>query len=97
MQLNEILYYFKVIEKDNRLNVWHVAILIAILVTALQQDRFVGITVSRSKIMSKSHINTVPTYHKYLKDLQDFGYICYRPSYHPGVRSEVDMLNNLRV
>jgi hypothetical protein len=92
MQVNEILYYFKEIEKDSRLNVWHVAILIAILVMALQQGRSFGIKVSRSKIMAKSHVNTLPTYHKYFKELQELGYICYRPSYHPGVRSEIDFL-----
>jgi len=92
MQLNEILYYFKVIERDSRLKVWHVAILIALLAMAQQQSRLFGIKVSRSKIMAKSHVNTLPTYHKYFKELQVLGYISYRPSYHPGVRSEVDFL-----
>jgi hypothetical protein len=96
MQLNEILYYFKVIEKDSRLNVWHVALLIAILYMALQQGRLLRIKVSRSLIMCKSHVNTVPTYHKYFKELQELGYICYRPSYHPGVRSEIDLLKKTK-
>ena len=90
MQLNEVLYYFKLIERDSRLNVWHVAILIAILAMALQQDRLYSIKVSRSKIMAKSHVSTLPTYHKYFKELQVLGYIKYRPSFHPGIKSEID-------
>ncbi|WP_348797977.1 hypothetical protein [Flavobacterium adhaerens] len=41
--------------------------------------------------MSLSHISTIPTYHKYFKELQQMGYINYRPSYHPGYRSEVSI------
>lgn len=90
-----MLDYFKVIENDGRLSVWHVALLTAVLIMALQQGRLSGIKVSRSKIMAKSHVNTLPTYHKYFKELQELGYICYRPSYHPGVRSELDLVKRL--
>ncbi len=31
------------------------------------------------------------TYHKYFKELQERGIIVYRSSYHPGVKSEVDI------
>lgn len=92
MQLREVLCYFKVIQKDNRLKVWHIAILLAILMIAFQQKRLFGIKVSRSKIMAKSHVNTLPTYHKYFKELQEYGLIIYRASYHPGIRSEIDFL-----
>ena len=92
MQPGELLYYFKAIETDNRLRVWHVALLVAIVMTAFQQDRLTGIRVSRSKIMAKSHVNTLPTYHKYFKELQELGYIIYRASYHPGIRSEIDLV-----
>lgn len=92
MRQNDMLDYFKVIENDGRLSVWHVALLTAVLIMALQQDRLYGIKVSRSRLMAKSHVNTLPTFHKYFKELQELGYICYRPSYHPGVRSEIDFL-----
>ncbi|WP_230392497.1 hypothetical protein [Flavobacterium sp. LC2016-01] len=41
--------------------------------------------------MELSHVNTLPTYHKYFKQLQDLGYIKYSPSYHPGYKSEVKL------
>tara|TARA_R110002124_G_scaffold134445_2_gene297190 strand:- start:3566 stop:3880 length:315 start_codon:yes stop_codon:yes gene_type:complete len=77
--------------EDPRLNVWHFALLLAILTLGYKQRQKQNIKVSRSKIMALSHINTIPTYHKYFKELQSLGYIEYLPSYHPGVRSEVNL------
>lgn len=78
--------------QDTRLNVWHLALLVALVQLAhLQQEEHI-IRVSRSRLMKKSHIHTLPTYHKYFKQLQEFGYIRYTPSYHPGYRSTVEFL-----
>jgi len=84
--------YLSLLEKDRRLKVWHLALLMAILLLGYRQGQERCIRVSRRKIMSLSHIHTLPTYHKYLKELQDLGYIRYKPSYHPGYRSEIELL-----
>lgn len=76
---------------DPKLNVWHLAILTAILELGYRQGQRRRIKVSRSKIMELSHVNTLPTYHKYFKQLQDLGYIKYTPSYHPVYKSEVKL------
>lgn len=76
---------------DDRLNVWHLAILMAILTLGYKQGQSKIIKVSRSKIMYLSHVNTIPTYHKYFKQLQKLGYIKYSPSYNPDYRSEVQL------
>ena len=91
MEMADLLQYVVMVEKDQRLKAWHIALLSALLYMALKQGRMQAVKVSRSKIMALSHINTFPTYHKYFKDLQQMGYIIYRPSYHPGFRSEVDL------
>lgn len=83
--MNSLLVFME----DPKLNVWHVALLLAILSLGYKQRQKQNIKVSRSKLMALSHINTIPTYHKYFKELQNLGYIEYVPSYHPGVRSEV--------
>jgi hypothetical protein len=89
-QLNRAL---QAIAKDKRLNVWHISLLVALHILAANQGQLAGVKASRSKIMALSHINTFPTYHKYFRELQVLGYINYRPSYHPGIRSEIDLLN----
>jgi uncharacterized membrane protein YesL len=97
METNDFEAAFTVFMKDQKLNTWHIALLTAILVLGLKQGTMQAIKVSRSKLMALSHIKSLPTYHKYFKDLQTIGYIVYRPSYHPGFRSEIDLTGNLSV
>lgn len=91
-----IMEYLSISSHDNGLKVWHLAILTAILYLGCQQGQKKKIRVSRKKIMAVSRIGTIPTYHKYFKELQELGYFRYIPSYHPGVRSEV-VLNKKRL
>jgi len=49
----------------------------AILYLGYRQSQNTVSKVSRSKIMSLSYVNTLPTYHKYFKELQVLGYIKY--------------------
>lgn len=43
--------------------------------------------------MHFSRIKSIATYHKCLKELMDFGYISYEPSYHPVNASSIWLLN----
>lgn len=92
MEPCNIIRYLKLFEKDTRLNVWHFSLLSAVLYLGCRQGESKIIKVSRSRIMSVSHVKTLPTYHKYFKELQTMGYIKYTPSYHPGYKSEVELL-----
>ena len=38
------------------------------------------------QIIALSHIETLPTYHKYFKELQVMGYIRNTPCYHPRIQ-----------
>ena len=87
----KIIYHLSIYMDDPKLNVWHLALLAAILSLGCRQGERKRIEVSRSKLMQLSHINTLPTYHKYFKQLQELGYIKYSPSYHPGCKSEVEI------
>lgn len=87
----ELMKYLSAYMKDPELNIWHLMILTSILSLGYNQKQWERIKVNRGKIMMLSHIRTLPTYHKYFKELQDFGYINYKPSFHPGSRSEVSL------
>lgn len=87
----QIIDHLSIYMDDPKLNVWHLALLAAILSLGSRQGETKRIKVSRSKLMQLSHINTLPTYHKYFKQLQELGYIKYSPSYHPGYKSEVEI------
>jgi len=91
LKQRNIMNYLSMYIDDPQLNVWHLSILTAILGLGYRQGQRRRIKVSRSKIMKLSHVNTLPTYHKYFKQLQDLGYIKYTPSYHPGYKSEIKL------
>ncbi len=41
--------------------------------------------------MRLSHIHSIATYHKVIKELHAFGYINYKPSYHPKKGSTISL------
>jgi hypothetical protein len=43
------------------------------------------------KVVTSESSLSLPTYHKYFKQLQELGYVKYKSSYHPGCRSEVEL------
>lgn len=89
--------YMRLLENDRKLNVWHHALMNAILHLACLQNQYRVIRVSRRRLMALSHIATLPTYHKYFRELQEMGYIIYRPSFDPRYRSEVELLLKVKV
>lgn len=89
---DQIMNHLNTYLDDPKLNIWHLALLTAILSLGYRQGKRRTVKVNRTSLMILSHINTLPTYHKYFKELQNLGYISYTPSYHPGCRSRVKLL-----
>ncbi|RYY52028.1 MAG: hypothetical protein EOO09_22420 [Chitinophagaceae bacterium] len=68
---------------DSRILATHVSLFTALFV-CWQHGGFTSpFTVTRKKLMAYSRIASIATYHKCIKELDAFGYICYQPSYHP--------------
>ena len=51
------------------------------------------IMVNRQLIMENAKIRSKTTYHNYLKELNEWGYLEYFPSYHPSIGSRIRMTN----
>jgi len=86
-QLNQSLASYERLirrmEKDQRLMATHISLFTAIFV-AWQQNGFMSpFPVTRKSLMVFSKIASVATYHKCIKELNEFGYISYRPTFHP--------------
>jgi hypothetical protein len=77
--------------KDERITVWHLGIILGIIQLA-GNDIESPIFISRKLVMGLGHINNIGTYHKCIKELKAFGYIRYFPSFHPGIRTTVYLL-----
>jgi len=84
--------FLRDLSNNPQLNVWHLALLSALVQLAYVQNETKVIHVSRSRLMAVSHIYNIGTYHRYFKQIQDYGIIKYTPSYHPGYRSTVEFL-----
>lgn len=85
--------FFDLVVKDDRLNPTHISLYIA-LFQYWNVNRFQNpISISRSEIMKISKISAKGTYHKCMKELHDYGYIRYNPSYNPFRGSLVHLVN----
>jgi hypothetical protein len=80
------------LSKDERITVWHIGTMLGIIQLAAESRLDAVIYISRSKVMALGHINNIVTYHKCIRELVEFGYITYTPSYHPGKRTTVEIL-----
>jgi hypothetical protein len=75
--------------KDTRLLATHISLCTA-LFACWQKNEFISpFPVTRKQLMAFSRIASVATYHKCIKELNDFGYIQYQPSFSPKQESQV--------
>ena len=75
--------FFQKVAVDSRLNPTHVSLYMAVF-QFWNAGRFQNpVSISRQELMRISKISAKATYHKCIKDLHNFGYIQYLPSYNP--------------
>ncbi len=75
--------FFDKIANDERINPYHAMLYIS-LFQFWNINRFQNpISIARSEVMKISKIGSANTYTKYLKELHEFGYLKYVPSYNP--------------
>lgn len=75
--------FFQRVAADNRLNPTHVSLYMAIFQFWNAGHFQNPISISRQELMRFSKISAKATYHKCIKDLHNFGYIQYLPSFNP--------------
>ncbi len=83
---------FRVLAADQRISVWHFSIYMSFFHKWLANGFVNPIAISRKEIMGQTHIGSIVTYHKCIRQLREFGYIIYKPSYNPFVGSYVSLL-----
>ncbi len=72
---------------DDRMMSTHVSLFAALFVCWQHGGFNSPFAVTRKKLMAHSRIASIATYHKCMRELDKFGYICYEPSYHPKLGS----------
>jgi len=84
--------YLISVSNNPKITIWHLTILIAVARLGLNQKSAKSIVITRKLLMKHSNIKSIPTYHKYMKELVKFGIIIYIPSYHPSGKSIIQIL-----
>jgi hypothetical protein len=86
--------YLDKLVSDNRLKLVHISLSLALFHSCMANKLRSPFKVTRKILMKSSHIRSKATYHKAIKELQLFGYLRYRPSYHPINASQAELLVN---
>lgn len=85
--------FYDKIQQDERLNPTHISLYLALFqfwnINHFQNP----ISISRNEMMRLSKISALGTYHKCIKELQNFGYVEYIPSFNPYKGSLVNLYN----
>jgi hypothetical protein len=81
------------LSQDNRLASSHVSLYLALLIVWEQSFFANPFTISRKQLMTICKIGSYATYHKCLRQLEQFGYIRYVPNFNSFIGSRVEIMN----
>jgi hypothetical protein len=85
--------FFKTIQEDPRINATHISIYAA-LMNCWQEHLFQNpISIFSYQVMKLAKISGSATYHKSIKELHEYGYIKYVPSFNHFLGSQVYIQN----
>ena len=91
-EVKQLTTFYSAIKSDHRIGATHISLYMA-LFQFYNLNRLTNpITITRRAVMDVAKISGLATYHKCMKDLVEFGYIQYEPSYNPAINSQVYLL-----
>ena len=80
-RLNYLSDFFEAIKSDARISITHIGIYTALLQYRIERNFINPIHVFSHEIMSIAKLSSAITYHKCVRELSDYGYIRYEPSF----------------
>lgn len=86
--------FLKRAAEDFRLLPTHLSLFMAIFYYSEDDDPHASFRVTRRTLMQFARIKSIATYHKCIKELVDFKYITYLPTYDTYQASRVTILQN---
>ena len=81
--------FFSAASADGRIAPTHISVYMALVNCWILSSCENPFQVTRKKIMKGARIRGLATYHKCIRELKEYGYIRYEPSYHPSKGSKV--------
>ena len=78
---DQLQRFYRKANHDHRLLPSHISLYFGLLWVWSLNNFATRFKVYRKDLMLFSHINSIVTYHKCIRELTDYGYIVYTPSY----------------
>ena len=88
IQLNAVFERFN---NDNRIKQGHITLYLAFFQLWNRKFFIKYLSINRGIIMEWAKIKSKSTYHNHVRDLHDWGYLAYYPSYSPSIGSKIKM------
>jgi hypothetical protein len=88
-EVKELTNFYAAIKDDNRIGATHITMYMALFQFYNLNEFCNPVYITRASVMEAAKISGLATYHKCIKDLHEFGYIDYEPSFDFKVRSKV--------
>lgn len=86
--------FFDAIKKDGRISITHIGIYAALL-QYWKEEKFCNpMTAFSQDIMVIAKVSSAATYYKCIRELNEFGYIRYEPSFSRNSGSKIYITNN---
>jgi len=85
--------FLEAIQADPRIGANHISLYATLIQFGYTQNCYMPVTGYRKEFMAKAKILGRATYHKYMNDLNEFGYINYVPSYNHRKKSKIFLIN----
>ena len=85
--------FYLAVKNDHRICTTHISLYMALYHFYILNSFTNPVPITRRTLMDLAKINGLATYHKCIRELHDFGYIQYTPSYNPATNSHVQLLN----
>jgi len=93
-QLNPLSDFFSAIQQDGRISITHIGIYAALLQYRIDNGFINPIQVFSHEIMQLAKISAPITYHKCVRELSEYGYINYMPSFKRNQGSKIYFPDN---
>jgi hypothetical protein len=95
--LKQLRYFREQSKKDKRIRPNHISLYMAFYWYYYQSNFQSPFTIYRKGLMELAAISSIATYHKCLKELVNYGYIHYEPSYDSHKGSQVQFRPNDKI
>jgi len=90
----ELNVFFKTVKEDARISPIHISLFTAIVQYASEQEGSDPVCFFSKDVMRLAKISGLATYHRSIKELHQYGYIKYVPSYNHFLGSLVYFINS---